>query len=115
MCAHFGMIRGVEGKRRVPNPETKKHHKENITVATRNGKHRDGNVRMGIYVAPFRKAVALLAAKECEMTMTDVIWSGIETIAKSRGILDADGKVSKEFQAQYNATLAIVRQAEVNG
>ena len=84
-------------------------------MATRKGKHKDGNVRMGIYVEPFRKAVALLAAKECEMTMTDVIWAGIESIAKGRGILDSDGKVSKKFQAQYDATFAIVTQAEVNG
>ena len=43
----------------------------------RNGKHKQGKVRMGIYVDPFRKAVALLTAKECKMTMTDVIWHGI--------------------------------------
>lgn len=84
-------------------------------MATRKGKHRDGNVRMGIYVEPFRKAVALLAAKECEMTMTDVIWAGIESIAKGRGILSSDGKVTEKFKAQYDATLAIVTQAEVNG
>ena len=84
-------------------------------MATRKGKHKDGNVRMGIYVEPFRKAVALLAAKECEMTLTDVIWAGIESIAKGRGILDPSGKVSKKFKAQYDATLAIVNQAEVNG
>ena len=82
---------------------------------TRNGKHKSGKVRMGVYVEPFRKAVALLAAKECDMTMTDVIWSGIESIAKGRGILDVDGKVAKKFADQFAATLAIVEQAEVNG
>lgn len=82
---------------------------------TRQGKHKNGNVRMGIYVEPFRKAIALLAAKECEMTMTDVIWAGIEAIAKGRGILNSAGKVSKKFKAQYDATLAIVKQSEVNG
>lgn len=82
---------------------------------TRQGKHKNGNVRMGIYVEPFRKAIALLAAKECEMTMTDVIWAGIEAIAKGRGILNSAGQVSKKFKAQYDATLAIVKQSEVNG
>ena len=82
---------------------------------TRNGKHRRGNVRMGIYVEPRRKAIALLAAKECEMTMTDVIWVGIESIAKGRGILDGEGNVTEKFKNQYKATLSIVEQAEVNG
>lgn len=81
----------------------------------RNGKHKQGKVRMGIYVDPFRKAVALLAAKECKMTMTDVIWRGIETIAIGRGILDKDGKVTAKFKSQLDATTAIVEQAEVNG
>jgi hypothetical protein len=84
-------------------------------MKTRKGKHKAGNVRMGIYVEPHRKAVALLAAKECDMTMTDVIWAGIESIAKGRGILDGSGKVTKAFVNQYKATLSIVEQAEVNG
>lgn len=84
-------------------------------MKTRKGKHKEGKVRMGVYVEPHRKAVALLAAKECDMTMTDVIWSGIESIAKGRGILDGNGKVTKAFAHQYAATLSIVEQAEVNG
>ena len=84
-------------------------------MGNRNGKHRDGKVRMGIYVEPFRKAVALLAAKECGLTMTDVIWSGIEGIAKGKGILDRNGKVTAKFKNQYASTLAIVEQSEVNG
>ena len=81
----------------------------------RKGKHKDGKVRMGIYVEPFRKAVALLAASECGMTMTDVIWAGIESVAKGRGILDGEGAVTKKFADQLAATLEIVRQSEVNG
>ena len=84
-------------------------------MATRKGKHKEGQVRIGCYVEPFRKAIALLAAKECDMTLTDVVWSGIESIAKVRGILDDSGKVSAKFRAQYEATLEIVSQAEVNG
>ena len=70
---------------------------------------------MGVYVVPYRKAVAMLTAKECDMTMTDVIWAGIESVAKGRGILDGDGNVSDKFLTQYKATLAIVEQSEVNG
>lgn len=82
---------------------------------TRNGKHKNGNVRMGIYVTPFRKAIALLAAKECDTTMTEVIWNGIESVAKSKEILDINGKVTDKYKAQYEAILAIVKQASVNG
>jgi hypothetical protein len=84
-------------------------------MADRDGKHKRGKVRMGIYVEPFRKAVALLTARECGMTMTDVIWSGIEAVAKGRGILDADGKVTTQYQAQLEAATEIVKQSEVNG
>lgn len=84
-------------------------------MADRDGKHKRGKVRMGIYVEPFRKAVALLTARECGMTMTDVIWSGIEAVAKGRGILDADGKVTAQYQAQLEAATEIVKQSEVNG
>lgn len=85
------------------------------SAKSRNGKHKPGNVRMGIYVEPRRKAIALLTAKECDMTMTDVIWAGIESVAKGRGILDGNGEVTKKFSSQYLATLSIVEQAEVNG
>ena len=70
---------------------------------------------MGIYVEPFRKAVALLVSKECGLTMTDVIWSGIESIAIGKGILNTEGKITDKFKSQYASTLAIVEQSEVNG
>jgi hypothetical protein len=84
-------------------------------VNTRSGKHKRGKVRMGIYVEPFRKAIALLVAEECKMTMTDVIWHGIESIAIGHGILDTDGNVTKEFKARLAAAKVIVEQSEVNG
>lgn len=82
---------------------------------TRSGKHKRGKVRMGIYVEPFRKAVALLVAEECKMTMTDVIWHGIESIAMGHGILNNKGKVTKEFKTRLEVAKAIVEQSEVNG
>lgn len=84
-------------------------------MKTRKGKHKDGNVRMGVYVTPFRKAIALLAAKECDTTMTEVIWKGIESVAIGKDILDINGKVTDKYKAQYDAILAIVKQASVNG
>ena len=82
---------------------------------SRSGKHKRGKVRMGIYVEPFRKAVAILAARECNMSMTDVIWCGIEAVAKTKGILDMEGKVTPRFKDQLEVTAEIVKQSEVNG
>jgi len=84
-------------------------------MATRTGKHKKGNVRMGIYVEPFRKAIALLTAERLGMTMTDLIWHGIEATAREAGILNAEGKVTKEYEDQLRVATAIVRQSEVNG
>ncbi len=84
-------------------------------MATRAGKHKKGNVRMGIYVEPFRKAIAILTAEKLNMTMTDLIWHGIETTARGAGIIDADGKVTKKYASQLKVTTEIVKQSEVNG
>ena len=84
-------------------------------MATRTGKHRKGNVRMGIYVEPFRKAIAILTAEKLGMTMTDLIWHGIEATARGAGIIGADGKVTKEYAAQLKMATEIVKQSEVNG
>ena len=84
-------------------------------MATRKGKHRRGNVRMGVYVTPIRKAIAIYLANILDMTMTDVIWLGIENLAKAHGILTVDGKISAKYKAQISAAVEIVKQSEVNG
>ena len=82
---------------------------------TRCGKHKAGNVRIGIYTTPFRKAIALILARECQMTLTDIIWHGIESLAIGKGIINPDGEVADHFKAQVETALEIVRQSEVNG
>lgn len=81
---------------------------------SRSGKHKRGKVRMGVYVEPFRKAVTILAARECNMSMTDVIWSGIESVAKTYGILDANGRITPQFENQLHAVTETVKCSEVN-
>ena len=81
---------------------------------SRLGKHKKGNVRIGVYVNPFRKAVAVMLAEITDMTMTDIVWQGIETLAKTRGILNADGKISPTYANQFKVALATVKQSEVN-
>ena len=56
-------------------------------MASRAGKHKPGSVRMGVYVEPFRKVVAVYLADIADMTLTDIIWEGIETVAKAKGVL----------------------------
>jgi hypothetical protein len=82
---------------------------------TRKGKHKAGNVRMGVYVEPFRKAVAVYLARTLNMTMTDIIWEGIERLAIANGILNKDGKVAKRFRAEIAAATEIVKASEVKG
>lgn len=82
---------------------------------TRKGKHRPGNVRMGVYVKPIRKAIAIYLAKRLNMSLTDVIWRGIETLAIGNGILDNEGKVTEAFKAEIEAATEIVKQSEVKG
>lgn len=84
-------------------------------MATRKGKHRSGNVRMGVYVEPIRKAIAVYLASKLDMTMTDVIWLGIENLAKAHGILTIEGKVSAKYKAEIAAAVEIVKQSEVKG
>ena len=85
------------------------------TKGTRKGKHKQGNVRIGLYLSPFRKAVAILCAQECDMSLTDLVWHGIESVAIGKGILDADGKVAEKFKARLAAATSIVKLSEVNG
>lgn len=82
---------------------------------SRQGKHREGNVRMGIYVTPFRKAVAVYLADLVDVSMTDIIWQGIETIAKARGVLLPSGEVAPEHRDCIEAAISIVKNSKVKG
>lgn len=81
----------------------------------RKGKHKSGNVRMGVYVEPFRKAIAVYLARRLGMTLTEVIWRGIENLAIGNGILDSEGRVTPAFRAEIDAATEIVKQSEVKG
>ena len=82
---------------------------------SRNGLHKKGRVRMGIYTSPFRKAVAVVTSRKICMTMTDLVWHGIESVAKAHGILDSEGKVTERFKNEIDLETTIVSQSEVNG
>jgi len=54
-------------------------------------------------VFPRKKAIAMVtaavAAADGSMTITDLIWTGVENIAKSLGVLDKDGNVTEKYEA----------------
>ena len=49
------------------------------------------------------------------MTLTDVIWRGIETLAIGAGIIDGNGKISPEHKEAVEVVEEIVKKSEVNG
>ena len=80
---------------------------------SRSGKHKEGKVRIGIYLDPERKAVAVMLGELTGMSLTDLVWYGIETVAKSRGVLSSEGLITDEFADQYAVALELVKQSEV--
>lgn len=48
------------------------------------------------------------------LTMTDIVWQGIETLAKSRGIITEEGKIAHKYHNQFEVVIAMVKQSEVN-
>ncbi len=82
---------------------------------SRQGKHKIGSVRMGIYVTPIRKAIAMHLAELEDMSMTDIIWVGIETLAKARGVLLPSGEIAPEHKDSIETALSIVKTSKVKG
>lgn len=86
-----------------------------MTSESRNGKHAPGNVRIGVYVTPFRKAVAVYLAELSGMSMTDIVWEGIERLAISMGVLLPSGDVAPEHEDALKVSLEVVKASKVKG
>ena len=82
---------------------------------TRKGKHKPGNVRIGAYVEPRKKAIAVYIADLKNMSLTDVLWHGIEALAIGLGVIDTNGKVSSKHKEALEVVEEIVKRSEVNG
>ncbi len=87
----------------------------NQKKTTRKGKHKQGKVRIGVYVEPRKKAIAVYIAEQKDMSLTDVIWRGIESLALGMGVIDSEGKVTPEHKEAVEVVEEIVRKSEVNG
>lgn len=93
-----------------------KHNKGNTTLKTknRNGKHAPGKVAIKAYITKWQKAVIAVTAAVADVSMTDILWSGAESIAKARGILDSDGKVTNEYANRVAVAEAMIEQIGVD-
>lgn len=87
----------------------------NQRKTNRKGKHKPGKVRIGVYVEPRKKAIAVYIAERKNMSLTDVIWRGIESLALGMGVIDEHGKVTPEHKEALEVVEEIVKKSEVNG
>lgn len=69
---------------------------------SRQGRHPDHYVMLGGLVPPRKKAIAMvtasIVANEGKMTVLDLMWRGIENIARTVGVIDSSGQVTEKFR-----------------
>lgn len=69
---------------------------------SRQGRHPDYYVMLGGMVPPEKKAIAMITAAvvagEGKLTVLDLMWRGVENIARTVGVLDANGKVAEKYR-----------------
>ena len=77
---------------------------------SRQGRHPDHYVMLGGMVPPEKKAIAMITAAvvagEGKLSVLDLMWRGVENIARTVGVLDANGHVTAKYRdavtlAQY--------------
>ena len=73
---------------------------------SRQGKHPDSYVILGGMVPPKKKAIAMVTAAVVaghgKMTVLDLLWRGVENIARTVGVLDTNGDVSAQYRDAVN-------------
>lgn len=69
---------------------------------SRAGKHKAENVLMGAFVTPRKKAITMVTcavvANGGKMTISDLMWRGVENIARMVGVLDTNGEVAEKYR-----------------
>lgn len=81
---------------------------------TRSGKHAPNKTAIKAYVTKRRKAVIAVTAAVSDMSMTELLWCGVETIAKIKGVLDKDGKVTKAYENRVAVAESMIEQTGVD-
>ena len=73
---------------------------------SRQGKHPDHYVMLGGMVPPKKKAIAMVTAAvvagQGKLTVLDLLWRGVENIARTVGVLDTNGDVSAQYRDAVN-------------
>lgn len=79
-------------------------------TTSRNGKHKDGKVSIGMYVTEdFRALLALLVDLTGE-TATDIMMDGVRARARQVGVLTESGNVSSEYIGSIAVIKAVFSQ-----
>lgn len=66
---------------------------------SRQGKHREGKVSVGIYVDEDKRALIAYLVDQTGMTATDIIMEGVMAKARAVGLFDTRGKLKPEHAA----------------
>lgn len=82
---------------------------------SRQGRHPDHYVMLGGLVPPEKKAIAMITAAvvagKGKLTVLDMMWRGVENIARMVGVLDANGQVTEKYRdAVTLAKIAIAQK-----
>jgi hypothetical protein len=76
--------------------------RKNEKNKSRMGKHPDWYVMFGGMVPPKKKAIAMITAAVVagsgKLSVLDLIWKGIENIAKAYGVLDNNGNITEKYR-----------------
>ena len=75
---------------------------ETSNPKSRKGRHPDHYVMLGGMVPPKKKAIAMVTAAvvagQGKMTVLDLMWRGVENIARTVGVLNSDGSVADKYR-----------------
>lgn len=69
---------------------------------SRQGRHPDHYVLLGGMVPPDKKAIAMITAAvvagDGKLTVLDLMWRGVENIARTVGVLNDNGTVADKYR-----------------
>jgi len=80
-------------------------------MATRTGKHKEGNTLLGAYVSPEFKALVIMTCDATGLSITDLLLDGVRRRAMSEGIIDENGNITPNRREAYELILETVKLA----
>ena len=87
---------------------------EETKKRSRQGRHPDHYVMLGGLVPPEKKAIAIITAAvvagDGKLTVLDLMWRGVENIARTVGVLDANGEVAEKYRDQVRLTELMIAE-----